>query len=310
IAVQQLCNEAMQITGHHGVFSLLISDKVVSEQLLRDKRIALISFTGSTAVGRHVNQVVAERFGRSLLELGGNNAVIVDATADLALAVRAVTFGAAGTAGQRCTTTRRLFVHEKVYTQLSEALVHAYQQINIGDPLDKQHLVGPLVDKAAVQQFVATMQTLKQLGAEVLIGGSVLNGTGYFVEPTIVTAQANWPLLQQETFVPILYMIRYRDFDEVLQWHNNVPQGLSSALFTRDLQIAEKFLSVLGSDCGIANINIGTSGAEIGGAFGGEKETGGGREAGSDAWKAYMRRQTSTINWGNDLPLAQGIQFM
>jgi aldehyde dehydrogenase (NAD+) len=309
IAVQQLCNQAMQATGYHGVFSLFIGERSVSESLLRDKRIPLISFTGSSAVGQHVNQIVAERFGRALLECGGNNAVIVDATADLDLAVRAIVFGAAGTAGQRCTTTRRLFIHNNVYEKLTKALVHAYQQIRIGDPLLSENLVGPLVDLAAVQQFVATIAELQNLGANILTGGNVLAGPGYFVEPTIVTAQPDWPLLQNETFVPILYVMRYQDFDEVLAWHNDVPQGLSSALFTRDLQCAEKFLSVVGSDCGIANINIGTSGAEIGGAFGGEKETGGGREAGSDAWKAYMRRQTNTINWGNDLPLAQGIKF-
>lgn len=309
IAVQQLCNQAMQETGYQGVFSLFIGDRAVSEKLLHDTRIPLISFTGSTAVGRHVNEIVSARFGRALLELGGNNAVIIDATADLDLAMRAVTFGAAGTAGQRCTTTRRLFVHERVYPQLVKSLVHAYQQIHIGDPLHSKNLVGPLVDKAAVQQFELTMKELNNLGATVLTGGQVIDRKGYFVEPTIVTAQHDWPLLQKETFVPILYLIQYQDFDQVLQWHNDVPQGLSSAIFTRDLQIAEKFLSVLGSDCGIANVNIGTSGAEIGGAFGGEKETGGGREAGSDAWKAYMRRQTTTINWGNELPLAQGIKF-
>lgn len=309
IAVQQLCNQAMEKTGYHGVFSLFIGDRKVSENLLRDKRVPLVSFTGSSAVGLHVNQLLAARFGRTILECGGNNAVIVDETADLDLAVRAIVFGAVGTAGQRCTTTRRLFIHENVYDKLTQALVHAYQQIRIGNPLHNEILVGPLVDEAAVDQFVAAIAELQNLGAKILTGGNVLSGPGYFVEPTIIRAKPEWPLLQKETFVPILYVLPYSKIDEVLHWHNDVPQGLSSALFTRNLQTAEKFLSVVGSDCGIANINIGTSGAEIGGAFGGEKETGGGREAGSDAWKAYMRRQTNTINWSNDLPLAQGIKF-
>jgi len=309
IAVQQLCNQAMAETGYHGVFSLFIGEREVSEKLLHDKRIALVSFTGSTSVGQHVAQAVAGRFGRTLLELGGNNAVIVDASADLDLAVRAVLFGAVGTAGQRCTSTRRLFVHDTVYVTFTQRLVQAYQQISIGDPLQSQHLIGPLVDKAAVQQFATVLAELKGVGATVLTGGNVLSGAGYFVEPTIVTAEPTWPLLQKETFAPILYLMRYQDNNDVLRWHNEVPQGLSSALFTRDLPTAELFLSVSGSDCGIANINIGTSGAEIGGAFGGEKDTGGGREAGSDAWKNYMRRQTNTINWGKDLPLAQGIVF-
>lgn len=309
IAVQQLCNQAMQISGYDGIFSLLITEKQESEQLLHDRRIALISFTGSTEVGKHVGTVVASRFGRSILELGGNNAVIIDQTANLELAIRALVFGAVGTSGQRCTTTRRLFVHTSVYNEVKTRLIKAYKQISIGDPLNQKNLMGPLVDAAARKQFILALAELQKLGATIAVGGRVLEGKGYFVEPTIVEAEAHWPLLQQETFVPILYLMSYENFDEVLKSHNAVPQGLSSALFTRDLPTAEKFLSSMGSDNGIANINIGTSGAEIGGAFGGEKETGGGREAGSDAWKAYMRRQTSTINWSNDLPLAQGIKF-
>lgn len=310
IAVQQLCNQAMQETGHTGVFSLFISERQVSENLLTDQRIALLSFTGSSAMGRVVGQAVAARFGRALLELGGNNAIIVDATADLDLAVRAIVFGAVGTAGQRCTTTRRLFIHEKIKDELIQKLVHAYGQIKIGNPLNSEYLMGPLIDQAAVDQYQSVITELKNLGASILTGGKVLSGPGFFVEPTLVMAQPTWPLLQKENFVPVLYVLTYQDLDQVLQWHNEVPQGLSSALFTQNLSLAERFLSVTGSDCGIANINIGTSGAEIGGAFGGEKDTGGGREAGSDAWQAYMRRQTNTINWGNTLPLAQGINFL
>lgn len=310
IAVQHICNQVMQANGYQGIFNLFICNKrKVSEKLLEDERIPLISFTGSTQVGKHVNQIVAGRLGRCLLELGGNNAIIVDETANLDLAMRAIAFGAAGTAGQRCTTTRRLIIHESIYDQLVNNLVSVYKQLKIGNPLEAGMLVGPLVDRAAVNAFEQTVAEVIAQGGQLLVGGKVLPGKGFFVEPTIFAAQNHWNVVQRETFAPILYVMKYRELDEAILLQNNVKQGLASALFTQHIQHAEQFLSVSGSDCGIANINIGTSGAEIGGAFGGEKETGGGREAGSDAWKAYMRRQTNTINWGNELPLAQGIKF-
>jgi aldehyde dehydrogenase (NAD+) len=243
------------------------------------------------------------------LELSGNNAVIVDETADLDLAIRAILFGAVGTAGQRCTSTRRLFVQETRYDELVSRLVSAYKQVQIGDPLKSGVLMGPLIDQAAVQTYREAIEEIKKEGGEILCGGRVLPGPGYFVEPTIVLAQNRWPVVQRETFAPILYLMTYKTIDEAIAMQNDVPQGLSSAFFTNHIRHSEQFLSTAGSDCGIANINIGTSGAEIGGAFGGEKATGGGREAGSDAWKAYMRRQTNTINWGSDVPLAQGIRF-
>jgi aldehyde dehydrogenase (NAD+) len=310
VAVQNLCNQVMAENGYANIFSLFIPENhTVAEKLVSDMRIGLISFTGSTPVGRHVSEVVARRLGRTLLELGGNNALIVDETANLDLAVPAILFGAVGTAGQRCTTLRRLIVHESRYDELIQRLIHAYRQITIGDPLDDKVLMGPLINRKAVETYQEAIQTAQQQGGQVLYGGQVLKGKGYFVEPTIIQAENHWDLVQHETFSPILYALSYRDLEEAVSLQNQVPQGLSSALFTTNLQHAEYFLSVLGSDCGIANINIGTSGAEIGGAFGGEKATGGGREAGSDAWKAYMRRQTNTINWGNALPLAQGIRF-
>jgi aldehyde dehydrogenase (NAD+) len=247
--------------------------------------------------------------GKCLLECSGNNAVIVDETADLALALRAIVFGAVGTAGQRCTTTRRLIAHETVYDVLMTKLQRAYRSIRVGNPLDPATLMGPLIDEAAVARFRDTIRELEGAGADIVHGGRVLERSGYFVEPTLVHARPDWSLVRRETFAPVLYAMRYRTLEEAIALNNDVPQGLSSSLFTRDLQRAEQFLSASGSDCGIANINVGTSGAEIGGAFGGEKDTGGGREAGSDAWRAYMRRQTNTINWGSDLPLAQGIQF-
>jgi aldehyde dehydrogenase (NAD+) len=300
----------MQQQGYAGVFSLFITDHVdLAEQMVQDRRLPLISFTGSVAVGRHVASVVAQRLGRTLLELSGNNAVIVDETADLDLAVRAVVFGAVGTAGQRCTTTRRLFVHESRYEELTSRLIKAYGQIRIGNPLDSNVLMGPLIDQAAVQAYVFALEEIKKEGGEILYGGHVLNRTGHFVEPTIVRAKNHWPVVQRETFAPILYVMTFSTLDEAIAMQNDAPQGLSSAMFSNHVRHTEQFLSAAGSDCGIANINIGTSGAEIGGAFGGEKETGGGREAGSDAWKAYMRRQTTTINWSTDLPLAQGIKF-
>jgi aldehyde dehydrogenase (NAD+) len=310
IAVQRICNRVMEQQGLSGIFSLFITDRTdLAETMVRDGRLPLISFTGSVPVGRCVAQVVGERLGRTLLELSGNNAIIVDETADLDLAIRAILFGAVGTAGQRCTTTRRLFVQETRYGALVPRLVSAYQQIKIGNPLKPEVLMGPLIDQAAVHTYREAIEEIQKEGGEILCGGHVLPGPGYFVEPTIVRAQNRWPLVQRETFAPILYLMTYTTLDEAIAMQNEVPQGLSSSLFTGNVRHSEQFLSTAGSDCGIANVNIGTSGAEIGGAFGGEKTTGGGREAGSDAWKAYMRRQTNTINWGGGVPLAQGIQF-
>lgn len=310
IAVQHICNQVMQQLNMPGVFSLFIPENhEVAESFIQDNRIPLISFTGSTHVGRHVSETLGRRLGRVILELGGNNAIIVDESADLNLAIPAIVFGAVGTAGQRCTTTRRLFVQEKQYDEVVKQLIDAYQQVTIGSPLDPKNLMGPLIDQQAVEQFTNAMQAVKAQGGEVLFGGNVKKSSGFFVEPTIVKAKNEWAIVQTETFAPILYVIPYKTLDEAISLQNAVHQGLSSALFTNSLRNSELFLSTNGSDCGIANINIGTSGAEIGGAFGGEKDTGGGREAGSDAWKAYMRRQTNTINWGNALPLAQGIEF-
>ncbi len=298
-----------------GLFSLVIgTGSTVGESLISDERIPLISFTGSVAIGRHVSQTVAKRFGRTILELGGNNGIIITAEADLNLAIKAVVFGAIGTAGQRCTTTRRLIVHEEVYQQMKESLVKAYKSLKIGDPLDKANHVGPLIDREAVEEFTEVQAKIKEQGGKIIYGGDVLEGEGYksgcYVMPAIAEVDENCDIVKDETFAPLLYLIKYRgELSEALRIHNSVPQGLSSAVFTRELQEAEEFLSSTGSDCGIANVNIGTSGAEIGGAFGGEKETGGGRVAGSDAWKNYMRRQTVTINWGKNVPLAQGIEF-
>ncbi len=310
IAVQTLCNRVMEEMHEPGIFSLFITDRTdLAEAMVKDARLPLISFTGSVPVGRHVAQLVAGRMGRTLLELSGNNAVIVDEGADLDLAVRAVVFGAVGTAGQRCTTTRRLLVHESQQDAVVSRLVAAYKQVRIGDPLKPGVLLGPLIDRAAVEAYRATLAEVKKEGGRILHGGRVLEGPGFYVEPTLVQAQPHWPLVRRETFAPILYVMTFKTMEEAIAMHNDVPQGLSSALFTSDVRRSEQFLSAAGSDCGIANVNIGTSGAEIGGAFGGEKDTGGGREAGSDSWKAYMRRQTNTINWGSDLPLAQGISF-
>ena len=310
VAVQQICNRVMQQQGYAGIFSLFIADQpALAEQMVQDERLPLISFTGSVPVGRRVASLVGQRLGRTLLELSGNNAVIVDETADINMAVRAVLFGAVGTAGQRCTTTRRLIVHESRYEELMGRLVRAYAQVQIGNPLEKAVLMGPLIDHVAVEGYRAALDEIKKEGGEILCGGHVLNRPGYLVEPTIVRAQNGWPVVQRETFAPILYVMTFQTLDEAIAMHNDVKQGLSSAIFSNDVRRGERFLSAAGSDCGIANINIGTSGAEIGGAFGGEKETGGGREAGSDSWKAYMRRQTNTVNWGAELPLAQGIKF-
>ena len=309
-AVQHLCNRVLEEQGYSGIFSLLITDQIeIAQMMVQDTRLPLISFTGSVPVGRQVAELVANRLGRTLLELSGNNAMIVDETADLDLAIPAIVFGAVGTAGQRCTTTRRLIVHESRYQDVVSRLINAYQQVKIGNPLDPKVLMGPLIDKASVKTYQDTLEEIVKSGGEVLYGGRVLDQPGYFVEPTMVWVENQWEVVQRETFAPILYVMTYKTLDEALALQNNVRQGLSSSLFTTNMRHAEQYLSATGSDCGIANVNIGTSGAEIGGEFGGEKETGGGREAGSDAWKAYMRRQTNTINWGTELPLAQGIKF-
>jgi aldehyde dehydrogenase (NAD+) len=310
VAVQKLCNAALEEHGFPPAFFLFnTDDTALATRFVDDPRINLMSFTGSTAIGAGVASRVARRFGRCLLELGGNNAIIVDEHANLDLAVPAILFGAVGTAGQRCTSTRRLLVHESRLDELTARLVAAYRQVSIGDPLSPGTLMGPLIDVDAVERYQQVMTELKGHGARVLCGGKVRPGPGHFVEPTIVLAENEWPVVQHETFAPILYVIACTDLDQAIAKQNAVPQGLSSAIFTDRLQHAERFLGHDGSDCGIANVNIGTSGAEIGGAFGGEKETGGGREAGSDSWKAYMRRQTVTINYGSTLPLAQGIDF-
>ena len=310
IAVQKICNQALEEGGFPPIFlSFAASGHDLANRFVDDERVKLVSFTGSTGVGRSVASKVASRLGRSLLELGGNNAIILDETADLKMAIPGIVFGAVGTAGQRCTSTRRLLVHESILERVTESLLSAYRQVRIGNPLDPDTLMGPLVDGTAVNDFEAAVTAANEAGGEVLTGGSRIDGSGFFVEPTIVLADNKWPIVQTETFAPILYLIPFSDLDDAMRMHNDVPQGLSSAIFTTDLRHAELFLSSVGSDCGIANVNIGTSGAEIGGAFGGEKETGGGRESGSDAWKFYMRRQTNTINWGKDLPLAQGIKF-
>lgn len=314
IASMKICNEALRKGGFPDLFFLFNdAGSELAQQFVDDRRIALVSFTGSTKVGRMVGERVARRMGRSLLELGGNNAIIVDETAELKLAIPAIVFGAVGTAGQRCTTTRRLFVHESVYDDVLAKLVTAYRQVEtkIGDPTDPANLMGPLNSPEGVQAYLDAVEKAKAAGGKIETGGAALTDRkGYFVLPTIVTGLSNdAEIVQHETFAPILYVMKYRELDEAIAMQNDVPQGLSSAIFTTNLKRAEHFLSAWGSDCGIANVNIGTSGAEIGGAFGGEKETGGGRESGSDAWKAYMRRQTNTINYSDALPLAQGIKF-
>jgi aldehyde dehydrogenase (NAD+) len=311
IAVQHICNRVLADHGLTGIFNLVIGpNDTVGEALIQDARLPLISFTGSVHTGRHVAQTVAARLGRTILELGGNNAIIVAADADLDLAVRAILFGAVGTAGQRCTTTRRIIAERPVVDELTARLARAYSDVPIGDPLQPGILMGPLVSQAAVAAMLSALDTARAEGGEVICGGRTRPDLGpYFVEPAIVRMPAQSPLVCSETFAPILYILAYDTWDEAITLHNGVPQGLSSAVFTGSLRTAEQFLTAAGSDCGIANVNIGTSGAEIGGAFGGEKETGGGRESGSDAWKAYMRRQTTTINYSTDLPLAQGIRF-
>jgi len=311
IAVQHLCNDLMSDHKINGLFNLAIgTNENVAQKMLEDRRLPLISFTGSCEVGKHVAEVVGRRMGRTLLELGGNNAIIVEPDADLDLAIRGILFGAVGTAGQRCTTTRRLLVHESVIEEVQARLLKAYAQVRIGDPLERTTLMGPLVTSRSVETMMQAIQQAIREGGSIVCGGHALSAQrGNYVQPTIIRMPTQSNQVRQETFAPILYLMSYRDLDEAITLHNGVPQGLSSSIFTTNLLTAEKFLSAAGSDCGIANVNIGTSGAEIGGAFGGEKDTGGGRESGSDSWKAYMRRQTNTINWSASLPLAQGIHF-
>ena len=297
-----------------GVVNLVASSsKYIGDDFLADKRVPLISATGSTKMGKRVGRIVGERLGKSILELGGNNAIIITENADLDMALRAVVFGAVGTAGQRCTSTRRLLIQDSIYDQFKEKLINAYDQITIGNPLDPSTLVGPLIDKGAVETYLSAIEEVKKEGGTIVCGGGVCEVEGYesgsYVNPCIAEVDNSYQIVQDETFAPLLYMIKVKDINEAIAKHNDVPQGLSSSIFSNNMQEVEEFLSHRGSDCGIANANIGTSGAEIGGAFGGEKETGGGREAGSDAWKAYMRRQTNTINYGKELPLAQGITF-
>jgi aldehyde dehydrogenase (NAD+) len=296
-----------------GVNNLIQGGRAVGEWMSKDTRIPLVSATGSTRMGKELNKEVAGRLGKTILELGGNNAIIITEHADLDMSLIGAVFGAVGTAGQRCTSTRRLIIHEKIYDQFVEKLVKAYQQIKIGNPLDSSNHMGPLIDKDAVNMYLNSIEACKKEGGKFIVEGGVLEGVGYesgcYVKPCIAEAQPQYQIVQHETFAPILYLLKYKTIEEAIAIQNGVPQGLSSAIMTLNMRESELFLSAKGSDCGIANVNIGTSGAEIGGAFGGEKETGGGRESGSDAWKAYMRRQTNTINWSTQLPLAQGIKF-
>ncbi|MBS1745908.1 MAG: aldehyde dehydrogenase family protein [Bacteroidetes bacterium] len=313
VACQQIIADVFKKNNIPEGVSCLINGDAASITMCKDERVSLISFTGSTKVGKIVGATVAERLGKSILELGGNNAIIVSENADLKMVLTGAVFGAVGTAGQRCTTTRRLIINEKIYDKVIDNLKAAYGQLKIGDPLNAENHVGPLIDKAAVDNYVKAIDKAKALSAKIVVEGGVLEGPGYesgcYVKPCIIEADNDLDIVQTETFAPILYVMKYHTLDEAISKQNGVPQGLSSSIFTSNMQEAERFLSVEGSDCGIANVNIGTSGAEIGGAFGGEKETGGGRESGSDAWKAYMRRQTNTINYSSNLPLAQGIKF-
>jgi aldehyde dehydrogenase (NAD+) len=315
IAVQNIVDRVVnELKLPKGIFNTIIGPgSTIGQKLLEDKKVPLISFTGSIPMGRRVAEYVGKRLGRTILELGGNNAIIITETADLELTLRAVLFGAVGTAGQRCTTTRRLIIHENIYGNFLNKLLNAYKQILIGNPLDKGILMGPMVDRVAIETMQAALEQVRKLGGKILYGGDVINvegfENGFYVQPCIAEVKNEYEIVQQETFAPILYVMKYKTKEEALYIHNDVPQGLSSSIFSNNLKEVEYFLGPEGSDCGIANVNIGTSGAEIGGAFGGEKETGGGRESGSDSWKAYMRRQTNTINWGDDLPLAQGINF-
>ena len=315
IAMTRIAASVLEPDGYGALVSLCIGpDDSVGSALLDDPTVPLVSATGSTRMGRIVSQRVAARLGRTLLELGGNNAIIVWKDADLDMAIRAIVFGAIGTAGQRCTSTRRVLAHEDILPELQERLKKAYSQIQAGDPMESKTLLGPVIDTGTVEQFTAAVETAKKQGGELLCGGGPLElsgplSNGAFIQPTIMRAKSPLAIMQEETFAPLLYLVPVASIEEAIKKHNDVPQGLSSAIFTRDVRLAERFLAAAGSDCGIANVNIGTSGAEIGGAFGGEKDTGGGRESGSDSWKNYMRRQTSTVNWGEELPLAQGITF-
>jgi len=316
IACQNIIKEVLVENNlPEGIFNLIVGKgSTIGEKILNDNRIPLISVTGSTNVGRHAGEVIAKRFGRAILELGGNNAIIMTPDVDLKIALPAVVFGAVGTAGQRCTSTRRLVVHESIYDKVKDSLVKAYSGLKIGNPLDEKNHVGPLIDKGAVKDFTNALKLVVEEGGKIIYGGTVLDGeqykSGSYVVPAIVEAENQYKIVQEETFAPILYLIKYSgDVKNAIALQNGVVQGLSSSIFTNNMREAEMFLSAEGSDCGIANVNIGTSGAEIGGAFGGEKETGGGRESGSDSWKTYMRRQTNTINYGTALPLAQGIKF-
>ena len=313
IACQTIITKVFEKNNVPEGVSCLVTGNASGDLMNNDKRVPLVSFTGSTRIGRHVSKTVAERFGKTILELGGNNAIIVSEHADLSMVLVGAVFGAVGTAGQRCTSTRRLIVHESVYTKTIETLKSAYGQLKIGDPLDASNHVGPLIDKKAVEDYLNAIEKAKAEGGNIVVEGGVVTGAGYesgcYVKPCIIEAKNEFEIVQEETFAPILYVMKYSTIEEAIDMQNNVPQGLSSSIFTNNLREAELFLSQAGSDCGIANVNIGTSGAEIGGAFGGEKETGGGRESGSDAWKVYMRRQTNTINYGKELPLAQGINF-
>ena len=315
IALQRIIGKVMRENKMpEGVFNLVIgTNEEIAETLVNDTRVPLISATGSTNMGRKVSAKVASRLGRSILELGGNNAIIITESADLKIAIPGIVFGSVGTCGQRCTTTRRIIIHDSIYDDVKNQLVQAYSQLEnrVGDPLDSDTLIGPMIDEVAVKTFRNALKAIREQGGKIIYGGDILDGypSELYVRPALAEVENHWPIVQEETFAPLLYLIRYQDFDEALRLQNDVPQGLSSAVFTRDFQESEKFLSHEGSDCGLANVNIGTSGAEIGGAFGGEKDTGGGRESGSDAWKAYMRRQTNTINYSSDLPLAQGVNF-
>tara|TARA_R110001599_G_scaffold280864_2_gene482363 strand:- start:66112 stop:67620 length:1509 start_codon:yes stop_codon:yes gene_type:complete len=310
IAIQKIVAKVLKENDlPEGIFCLVTGDREVGEWMTEDERIPLISATGSIRMGKEVAKVVGGRLGKTILELGGNNAIIVSENADIEMAIRATVFGAVGTCGQRCTSTRRLIIHESVYDQFKERLLSIYENVNIGNPLEPDTLVGPMIDQLAVDAMQNALKQVEKEGGKVIFGGEVLDRDGFYVRPAIAEAKNEFEIVQEETFAPILYLIKYKTIDEAMSYHNSVKQGLSSAMFTLNMREAENFLSTHGSDCGIANINIGTSGAEIGGAFGGEKETGGGRESGSDAWKAYMRRQTNTINWSEELPLAQGISF-
>ena len=316
IATQKIISNVFEKNNvDEGICSLVIdcSERKIGTEMLNNKRISLISATGSTAMGKYVAKIVGDRLGKTLLELGGNNAIIVSNKADLNIALRAAVFGAVGTAGQRCTSTRRLIVHKDIFEEFKNKLVNAYGQIKIGNPLDKENHMGPLIDRGAVKMYLDAITKInKEGGKEVVVGGELSGNqyqSGCYVKPAIYEVKNEFSIVQDETFAPILYLIKYSNLDEAIRIQNDVPQGLSSSIMTKDLSESEQFLSAQGSDCGIANVNIGTSGAEIGGAFGGEKETGGGRESGSDSWKAYMRRQTNTINYSDDLPLAQGIKF-